>query len=382
MLKNRIRIVYNYFFDSESRYKQKFILKEDFMKKKTLALIMAVGMAFSLMTACGGADATDKKQEEKVEKEEKKEEKAEEKEEKKEEAAADDFVFDKKIEIICPWGVGGGFDTTLRALQPQLEEVIGQPVVINNVSGAGGVNGVQYATQQPADGYTFLGCTLSPVLAQITGATDFDVYANVTPVSRMVWDTNMFVTGKDSPFNNYEELMKYIEENPGSVQCGVMSLTGLDAACIKGTFGDKIEAVGYSDGSQLNSDLIGGHVGLGVVGPAEIESMIESGDMKPILVCAEERLTMDDFKDVECTGELGIDCYYGPYRCIFAANGTPKEAIKALDKAVEEATQSEDFQNWKKAQGLDQRPGYLNTEDLQKQWDSDYKELNEMFGSK
>ena len=117
--------------------------------KKFLSLALAMAMALTL-TACGGGGAGSTPSGS---------------------TGGDGFKFQRKIEIVCPWGAGGGADTTVRQFATQLEKELGQSVVVNNVSGAGGVSGVQYAIQQPADGYTWLLCTPSPMLAQITGAT-------------------------------------------------------------------------------------------------------------------------------------------------------------------------------------------------------------------
>ena len=323
--------------------------------KKLLSLALALMMALSL-AACGGDSGSG--------------------------GSSDDgsFSFNRKIEIVCPWGAGGGADTTVRQFATQLEKVLGQSVVVNNVTGAGGVSGVQYAVQQPADGYTWLMCTPSPMLAQISGATDFDVYGSIKPVCNMVWDCNIFVTGKDAPYNNYQELMDYVAANPGSVQCGVMSLTGLDGACVVAAFGDAIEAVGYSEGSQLNSDIIGNHVGLACVGPAEVAAMIESGDMKVIMSCTEERMSLEGLADVECAGENNVECFYGPYRGIFCKNDMPQEAIDAFVAAAEQAVASSEFQEWASTQGLDQRTGWMDPATYQAQWDADYAELTELFG--
>lgn len=298
------------------------------------------------------------------------------------EPANGEWKWERKVEIVCPWGAGGGADTTIRQFATQLEKVIGQSVVVNNVTGAGGVSGVQYVVNQPADGYTWLMCTPSPMLAQISGATEFDVYGNITPVLNIVWDCNIFVAGKDAPYNNYKELVEYVEKNPGKVQCGVMALTGLDGACVTAAFNGSIEAVGYSEGSQLNSDLIGNHVGLACVGPAEILPMVQSGDIKPIMVCAENRLTIPEYANTECAKENNVDCYYGPYRGVFAKNGMPEAAIKAMEAAGKQAVESEEFQAWAKSQNLDQRTGWMDTATYQAQWKADYEELNGLFGKK
>lgn len=330
------------------------------MKRKVLALAMASVMAAVSLAGCsgsggGGGQAA---------------------------AGNGEWQWERKVEIICPWGTGGGADTTLRTFATALEKEIGVPVVVNNKSGAGGVTGVEFATSQPADGYTYLLCTPSPLLAQIAGATDFDVYGKINPLCQLVHDCNIFVTGANSPYNNYKELTDYIAANPGKVKCGVMTITGLDAACVQAGFNGAVEAVAYTEGSQLNADVIGGHVDLACVGPAEVLAMVESGDMKVILSCTEERLTLEGLSNVESAGEVGLDCFFGPSRGIFYAEGTPEAAIKAFEAAAEKAVASETFQTWAKQEGLDQRQGWKNQADFKASWDADYKDLTELFGKK
>lgn len=293
-------------------------------------------------------------------------------------AAPAGWTFERNIEIVCPWGAGGGADTTLRTFAAALEGELGVKVVVNNKTGAGGVTGVEYAIQQPADGYTWLLCTQSPLLAQLTGAATTDVKGSITPVARLVHDTNVIVTGKNSPFNTFAELQEYIAAHPNEVKAGCMSITGLDGVCVQQAFDGAVEAIAYTEGAQLNSDVMAGHIALAVVGPAEIEALVASGDVKPILICSENRMTMEAFANCESAGELGVDCFYGPYRGIFAANGTPAEAIKAFEAAAEKAVASEAFQSWAATQGLDQRPGWQNTADFTATWTADVTELENL----
>lgn len=284
---------------------------------------------------------------------------------------AEGFKFERKIELICPWGAGGGADTTLRTFASALEKELGVPVVVNNKEGAGGTAGVEYATKQPADGYTWLLCTQSPLLASIKGSSTVDVFGSITPVTRLVHDTNMLVTGKTQPYKTFDELMAYIDANPGKVKCGVMSITGLDGLTVHQMFDGKVEAVAYNNGAELNAAVMGGHVSLACVGPAEVLGLVKSGDFVPLIIASEKRMTMEEYKDVVCSGEKGIEAYFGPYRGIFAKNGTPEEAIKAFEEAAAKAVASQEFQDWTKTVGLDQRPGYLNRADFTKVWTED-----------
>ncbi len=297
-------------------------------------------------------------------------------------AAEAEWKFTRKVEIICPWGTGGGADTTVRTFATALEKEIGVPVVVNNKAGAGGVAGVEFASKQPADGYTFLLCTPSPLLAQVAGATDFDVYGTINPLVQLVHDCNVLVAGKNAPYNNYKELMEYVAANPGAAKAGVMTITGLDTACLKAAFDDKIEPVAYTEGAQLNADIIGGHVALGVVGPAEVAAMVQSGDMKVIMSFTEKKMTMPGYENVEAAGEIGVESYFGPARGIFYMEGTPEAAIKAFEVAAEKAVASDLFQNWAKNEGLDQRVGWKNSTDYKAAWEADYQQFVEMFGKK
>ena len=152
------------------------------MKKRLLALTMVSALAAAALAGCGGSDSGSKT------------------------ADNGEWKWERKVEIICPWGTGGGADTTVRTFATALEKELGVSVVVNNKSGAGGVTGVEFACSQPADGYTYLMCTPSPMLAQISGATDYDVYGKINPLCQMVHDCNIFVTGASSPYNNYQEL--------------------------------------------------------------------------------------------------------------------------------------------------------------------------------
>jgi tripartite-type tricarboxylate transporter receptor subunit TctC len=344
------------------------------MKKSflgTVAVIAAMSMA--VLTGCGSSSAPETKAAAAG---------GEAKAEASADAAASDWTWERNIEIVCPWGTGGGADTTLRAFATALENEIGVKVVVNNKSGAGGVTGVQFASSQPADGYTYLLCTQSPMLAQITGATDFDVYGSIKPLCQLVHDVNVFVAGKDEPYNNMEELKEYLKANPGSVKCGVMTITGLDAACVQGAFDGEVEAVAYTEGSQLNADIVGGHINLGCEGPAEVSAMVESGDMKVIGACTDQHLTLPGWENVQTTADINNETTYGPARGIFYIPGTPDAALKAFEAAAEKAVASDSFQEFCKQQGLDQRQGWLNTADYTAAWDADYADLTALFGTK
>lgn len=291
-----------------------------------------------------------------------------------------EFVFNRKIEIVCPWGAGGGADSTIRAFAPALEKELGVPVVINNVEGGGGVQGVDFTSKQPADGYTFMLGTQSLLLASFQGLTSVDMYETFTPVVRLVHDTNVIVASSKAPYSNIDELVEYIKANPGKVKVGVMTITGVDAFTVRQTFeelGVDVPLVAFNNGAELNAAIIGGHVSLAIVGPAEVKGLVESGDMKPIIVASENRLPI--IENVESTGEKNIHSFLGPMRGIFALKGTPEEAIKAFEAAAIKAAESEEFKAWATSMSLDQRPGFAKTEDFKAIWEEQNTTLKALF---
>ena len=272
--------------------------------------------------------------------------------------ASAEFKFERKIDIICPWGVGGGADSTIRPMASLLSDILGVPVEVVNVEGASGVNGVEYTYKQPADGYTFMLGTQSLFMQDMSGTTSMDFKKEFTPIDVLVHSINIIAASKKSMdkygVSNWAELSAYINEHPFEVSVAMLTATGVDGASLGQATADMwLLETPYSGGSEANSALVGGHCDLSITGTDEIAGLIESGDIVPILALCENRMSI--YPDMQCTGELGIESYMGPWRAIFAKNGTPQEAIDAMVAAVEQARQMPEWQEFIKNAAYDQR---------------------------
>ena len=296
------------------------------------------------------------------------------------EQPAEDWIWEYDVDITCPWGEGGGADTTLQAFRQAFTETTGTDVVIEHKSGSGGIAGMQYAQTKPSDGYFYLLGTQSLLLMQISGETDYDVYHSIHPLCRLVYDCNLFVTAADAPAQTYEEVHSYALEHPGQLRCGLMSLMGLDSACASAAFGDTLELVPYQDGQTMLEDVADGTIDLAICGPGEATEMLAGGRMHILLSCTEEPVKIKGYDEpIPCAGELGVDCFYGPGRGIFYIDGTPEEAIAAFERDARAAVESESFQRFLREQNLDLRPGWLGREEYQAEWDEEYAELSAIF---
>jgi len=297
-------------------------------------------------------------------------------------ASAEEWKFERKVEIVCPWGLGGGADGTIRPMALLLQNVLGVPVEVRNETGASGVNGLEYTYKQPADGYTFMLGTQSLIIQDLAGYTSMDFKDEFIPVDMLVHSINMLYASKKQMekygVTNFSELREYVAAHPYEVSVGMMTATGVDGMCFEiATQGLDLNIVTYSDGSEVNSDLAGGHVDLAVGGYDDVSGLIESGDVMPILVFCEHRLSI--FPECECTADVGIESYAGPWRAIYAKKGTPEGAINALIAAIEEARQDPTWQQFLRDAAYDERIVPAYGEDLINFVHSEYKDLRDYY---
>lgn len=297
--------------------------------------------------------------------------------------AESDWKFERKIEIVCPWGVGGGADSTIRPMATLLKEILGVEVEVVNVEGAGGVTGVEYTYKQPADGYTFMLGTQSLIMQDLQGTTSMDYRSEFIPVAKLVHSINIIAASKKAMeqkgYTNFSEMMEYAKANPYMINVGMLTSTGADGAALQQTLeGLEITEVPYSGGAEMNAALVGGHIDLMITGTTEIAGLIESGDVVPLVCMFERRMEM--YPDMQCTGELGIDSYIGTWRGIMAKNGTPQGAIDALVAAIAQAVEMPAWQEFLVQSTLNERKGFSTGEEFAELFENEYVTFTEFLG--
>ena len=186
-------------------------------------------------------------------------------------AAAEDWKFERKIEIVCPWGLGGGADSTIRPMATLLQQKLGVPVEVRNETGAGGVTGIEYTYKQPADGYTFMLGTQSLFIQDMLGNTSMDFKTEMECIDVLVHSINMLAGSKKQldkyGIHNFTELKEYAAAHPYEVSVGMLTATGVDGMCFEiATEGLSLNMVQYGGGAEVNADLAGGHCDLAVGG--------------------------------------------------------------------------------------------------------------------
>jgi len=211
---------------------------------------------------------------------------------------------EKPITIICPFSPGGGSDLNARILQPHIEKVLGQQVLITYKTGAGGILGInQFVTMKP-DGYTLAVYNLPHhVLRTRFGATTFGLW-DIVPLIAAVFKPEAILVRKDSSFKSLNDLVDYAKKNPGKITAGntgVLSVNHLTTALLQKNAGIELTRVIFDGGAKSMAALLGGHTDVMVANTGIWVRNKENTRM--LAVAAEERV--DIAPDVPTFEELG-----------------------------------------------------------------------------
>ena len=302
------------------------------MKKKTLAMLMAMILVCSLLAGCGNSPAT-----------------AEQGNAQSETSGTATNWPTKTIELVCPYSAGGGSDTMARQVAEALNKsgLLGKgTVIVTNKSGGTGMIGASFVANKPNDQYTLITNVTGDLGAWLSSdSTDMNM-DYFKPVAMFCWDSYVLVVSKDSPFNSMEELIAYSKENPGEVTMagtGIGTVDNILYLQMVNNYGLNAEYVTFDGGSEVVSGILGGHVTANWCNPSEADAQIEAGNMKALAVAGDQRVSA--IPDVPTTEELGYtEVMFRQYRGILATKNMPNENIEKLAAALEEACKSEEFQ--------------------------------------
>ncbi len=274
---------------------------------------------------------------------------------------------DKPIQVVVPWKPGGGSDLSSRLMAERMKDLLPQPLVVSNITGAMGLNAALHVLKSRPDGYTLIwehpgNLAVAPMLAKSPFTwKDFD------PVCTVAKSDSALVVSKNSPFNSAKEAFDYIKANPGKLRWSLAingvshftylsiseSLGGLEAVVIPAP-GDKNRIVSLlSD----NSDIT-------MVGYAAAKPYIESGDLKLLAMCNTERSPFAP--DTPTLKEQGIDGVYDYLYSVLMPKGTPDDVKKTLADAFKKAVENPETVKVLKEQCLS--PYFRDAAEMAKLW--------------
>jgi tripartite-type tricarboxylate transporter receptor subunit TctC len=246
----------------------------------------------------------------------------------------------RPLTMINPFAAGGPNDVLARLFAQRMGEVLGQPVIVENIGGAGGMNGADRVAKAPPDGYTFLQGTVG-TQAQNQLLFKRPAYNSTTdfaPVALIVEAPLVLVARKDMPAGNMKEFVAYARANTDKMQfasAGTGSAIHLGCALMNMVTGLDIVHVPYRGANPAMQDLMSGRVDYLCDIITTAKPQIDAGTVKAVAILTKVRSPV--LPEVPTAIEQGFDVEAYTWNAFFLPKGTPEAIVQKLNRATVEA---------------------------------------------
>ena len=243
----------------------------------------------------------------------------------------------RPITIIAPFPPGGPSDALARVLSGSLQASLGQPIVIENVGGAGGTIGVTRVARADPDGYTLLiGQWSTQVVNPITYDLAVDVVNDFAPIALLADTPQIIIARKDFPAKDVHELIDWLKANPDKAQAATVGAAGgaqVAAMYFQQVTGTRFGFVPYRGGAPAMQDLMAGRVDFMFDQAANAMTQLRAGTIKAYAVMTKDRWHLaPDIPTIDESGVPGLHISY--WHALFAPKATPQDIIMKVNAAV------------------------------------------------
>ena len=258
---------------------------------------------------------------------------------------ADDYPS-RPITLVAVFGPGSASDTICRIIADKLSPMLGQPIVVEDRPGADGALAALYVHHQPADGYTLLMGTNSPLSADpfIHKDINYDPIKDFVPVTRVGSFTLMLVVNPQLPIHSVKELVDYAKENPGKLTYASGNTAGIvGMETVKRWAEISILHVPYKTTAPALEDIIAGRVSMMFADFTSVMPHVTAGTVRALAISRIKRSSL--FPSLPTMDEAGIKGFnLDAWAGLVAPAGTPPEIVTKLNGALRKVIDSPDVQ--------------------------------------
>ncbi len=253
-------------------------------------------------------------------------------------SAADQAFPAKPVRIIVPFAAGGPTDIVARTVGQQLTFAFGQPVVVDNRPGAGGVVGADLAAKSPGDGYTLLLCSTGAMAINpgLLSSMPYDPVRDLAPITLVVTIPYLLLVNPSFPAQSVRELLALARSKPGQLNygsAGTGTTSHLAMELFRSLAGIKVTHVPYKGSAPAATDLVGGQLQLLFDAPPSSLPFVRSGRLRALGISTLRRTPL--LPDIPTIDEAGVPGYEVlTWSGICAPAGTPKTIIARLNQAI------------------------------------------------
>ncbi len=244
---------------------------------------------------------------------------------------------DRPVKFILPVSAGSGVDAIARAGANQLGKALGQPVVIENQPGAGGVVGAQSLIKAAPDGQTLgLVSNNHVIYPSVIKNLPFDPVGDITPIVTVANSPMVLIVNSKLPVNNLQEFVALLKAHPGRynfASSGNGTILHLAAELFKDVTGTFSTHIPYRGFGPMVQDIIGGQVDWGVGALPALVGAIKAGTVKALCVATAERVAA--MPQLPTAAEQGLPAFQiGGWSAVVGPKGLPPEQVRRIHDAV------------------------------------------------
>ncbi len=254
-------------------------------------------------------------------------------------------LTNRAIKIVVPFGAGGVADLTARIVAQKMSDNMGQPVVIENKPGAGGVVAGDTVAKADADGYTLLLMSNgTAVSAGLFKALPYDTVKDFAPISTLGFFDIAVAVPQNSPYKTLTELLAFARANPGKLNIGTInvgSTQNLAAELFKSTANIQAQIVPFNGTPAVITALRGGQIDAAVEILSPMLPQIQANAISALAVLGDKRSVV--LKDVPTAAQSGLANFSAAsWNALAAPAKTPKDVVARLNREVKAALDSPD----------------------------------------